>query len=143
MNLQSLDQMEMDDIKQNCRVKWAVEEDENSIFFHSLLRNKFANSSIKGISISGVWSEIRLKFDHFASRFKERSVSRPKFVSNLFRILSDIDASYLESNFSMEEGKTIGAALIQNLEAHDGLDFSFTKPYMDLINNEFYSCIKY
>lgn len=43
----------------------------------------------------------------------------------------------------MEEVKTTGAVLIRNLEASDGLNFSFTKPYWDLIKNEFYDYIKY
>ncbi|GKA03716.1 reverse transcriptase domain, reverse transcriptase zinc-binding domain protein [Tanacetum coccineum] len=38
-------------------------------------------------------------------RFKEQNKVRPKFISPLFRKLSDVDASFLESSFTMDEVK--------------------------------------
>nr|GFC41090.1 RNA-directed DNA polymerase, eukaryota, reverse transcriptase zinc-binding domain protein [Tanacetum cinerariifolium] len=43
MDLHALDQFSRDDLKQKSRVRWAVEGDENSRYFHSLIRNKFAS----------------------------------------------------------------------------------------------------
>ncbi|GJV35535.1 hypothetical protein Tco_1408012 [Tanacetum coccineum] len=61
--------------------KWVVEGDENSKFFHSLLRNKFTQSTIHGVHINGVWYDspnlIKLgALNHFASIFKEENHSR-------------------------------------------------------------------
>nr|GEX46475.1 RNA-directed DNA polymerase, eukaryota [Tanacetum cinerariifolium] len=37
------------------KMKWAVEGDENSKFFHSIVNRKRANLTIKGIMVDGVW----------------------------------------------------------------------------------------
>ncbi|GJS17699.1 hypothetical protein Tco_0412171 [Tanacetum coccineum] len=110
MDLSQLEQIHRDDHKQKCRLKWAVEGDENTRFFHSLLKNKFANSMIKGIYLDGVWCEApdqtkKAAFDHLSSRFKECDLNRPCFNSPLFRKLSSSDACILESNIFIDEIK--------------------------------------
>ncbi|GJW42345.1 RNA-directed DNA polymerase, eukaryota [Tanacetum coccineum] len=110
MDLNWLEQLRRDDLKQKARLRWAVEGDENTRFFHSTLNNKFANFSIKGILVNGVWVELsndikKGALEHFSSRFKEVGLSRPSFRSGMFRKLSFSDASFLDSNFSFDEVK--------------------------------------
>nr|GFA18795.1 hypothetical protein [Tanacetum cinerariifolium] len=57
-------------------VRWAIEGDENSKFFHGIINRKRANLSIKGIMIDEEWVEdpIRVKEEfcnHFADRFND------------------------------------------------------------------------
>ncbi|GJT13323.1 hypothetical protein Tco_0860365 [Tanacetum coccineum] len=110
MDLNHLEQLHRDDLKQKGRVRGAVEGDENTRFFHSTLNNKFSMFTMKGIHINGVWVEspddIKVAaLDHFSSRFKEDDISRPSFSSNLFHKLSTTDATFLESGFSSDEVK--------------------------------------
>ncbi|GKB28200.1 putative RNA-directed DNA polymerase [Tanacetum coccineum] len=110
MDLSYYDQLHREDLKQKGRLKWAVEGDKNTCFFHSIIKNRCASFSIKGIYVNGAWIDtpdaIKLAaMDHFAVRFKELNIIRPPFSSQLFKRLSPYDASYLESTFSLDEVK--------------------------------------
>nr|GFB09744.1 RNA-directed DNA polymerase, eukaryota [Tanacetum cinerariifolium] len=68
---------------QKAKIKWAIEGDENSKFFHGIINRKRANLSIKGVMVDGEWvdepSRVKEEFrTYFSSRFKdpEKSVSR-------------------------------------------------------------------
>ncbi|GKE87850.1 hypothetical protein Tco_1565325 [Tanacetum coccineum] len=110
MDLSSLEQIHRDDLRQKCQMRWAIEGDENTCFFHSLLKNNYAKFSMKGVSVNGFWldspDEIKkVAIDHFSSRFKENDRCRPSFYSSFFRKLCHLNISYLESSFSMKEIK--------------------------------------
>ncbi|GJU28730.1 putative RNA-directed DNA polymerase [Tanacetum coccineum] len=110
MDLDHLDQIHRLDLKQKCRIRWVVEGDENTKFFHSLLKFNNSKMNIKGININGVWHEDpesikNAAFEHFSTRFKECNQNRPQFTSNMFRRLSTSDSSFLDSPFSLEEIK--------------------------------------
>ncbi|GKD96497.1 hypothetical protein Tco_1380394, partial [Tanacetum coccineum] len=115
------EQLDKDDIKQKSIVRWVVESDENSRFFLSLLRNKFANFTIKGMNVDGSWCYNlalikNLALDHFSNKFKERTEPIPWFRIPLFRKLSTLDAVFLESEISMDEVNMMcGVARGQNL----------------------------
>ncbi|GKA82834.1 RNA-directed DNA polymerase, eukaryota [Tanacetum coccineum] len=112
MDLSYYDQLHREDLKQKGRLKWAIEVDKNTRFFHSIIKNRCASFSIKGIHVNGAWIDtpdaIKLAaMDHFAVRFKELNIIRPPFSSQLFKRLSPYDASYLESTFSLDEVKAV------------------------------------
>ncbi|XP_071719025.1 uncharacterized protein [Rutidosis leptorrhynchoides] len=50
--LHELDEM---DIAQKSKVKWCVEGDKNTKFFHGLLKHKRSKYNIQGLSLNGVW----------------------------------------------------------------------------------------
>nr|GFB91095.1 hypothetical protein [Tanacetum cinerariifolium] len=68
--------MHRDDLKQKSGLKLAVEEDENTLFFHYVIKLKYANFNIKGIHVDGIWCESpdlikQAVVGHFSSIFKE------------------------------------------------------------------------
>lgn len=76
MELRRLEQIERDMLKQKSRIRWGIEGDENTKYFHASLKNKFRKSRINGLNCNGAWSEnpeyIKSSvFNHFSSRFKE------------------------------------------------------------------------
>lgn len=44
-------------LQQKTRVKWDIEGDENSSFFHRSVRRKGGRKCIKGLLVDGVWRE--------------------------------------------------------------------------------------
>ncbi|GJT42188.1 putative RNA-directed DNA polymerase [Tanacetum coccineum] len=107
-DLLQLNWLRNEDLKQKCRIRWAVEGDENSWFFHSILKHKFAKGSIKGIHLNGTWVDSpsvikQAALEHFASRFMETNMHRPLLELQLFRKLLNFVATFLESEFSLEE----------------------------------------
>ncbi|GKC11415.1 hypothetical protein Tco_1008197, partial [Tanacetum coccineum] len=130
-------------------LKWAVEGDENSRFYHSSLKRKLAANTINGINVNGTWCIIPYSIkaaadDHFGSRFREHDHTCPMFVSSLYRKLSVADAMFLKSRFTMDEVKSA----IWNCEGSkapcpDGLNFNFVKAYWDIVKDDFFDCIKY
>lgn len=149
MDLNNLDQIHRNDLKQKCRLKWAVEGDENTRFFHSLLKYNYSKFNIKGIHVNGVWCESpnyikQAALDHFSSRFKENDCLRPTFSSPFFCKLSPSDVIYLYSIITMEEVKeAVWGCAGSKAPGPDGFNFNFIKSYWEIIKQEFWDCIKY
>nr|GEV30093.1 fasciclin-like arabinogalactan protein 2 [Tanacetum cinerariifolium] len=130
------------------RVRWALEEDEKSRYFHSSIRNKFASSAIKGIVVNGSWcvSPDNIKqaaINHFLGRFKERVAIMPLFRSPLFRKLCVPDVNFLEFDITLAEVKeAVWSCSGSKLHGPDGFNFNFIKAYWDLLRADFFDCIK-
>ncbi|GJX20869.1 putative RNA-directed DNA polymerase [Tanacetum coccineum] len=149
MDLLQIDRLRNEDMKQKCRFRWAVEGDENSRFFHSSLRNRYTKYSLKGIHINGTWVESprdikQADMDHYAARFKESYGNRPLLESNLFRKLSTMDASFLKSDFTIEEVKeAVWDCPGSKAPGPDGFNFNFIKTYWEVIKPDFWYCIRH
>ncbi|GJV58064.1 hypothetical protein Tco_1459069 [Tanacetum coccineum] len=133
---------------QKAKIKWAIEGDENSKFFHGFINNKFTKSRIKGLNINGLWvSEPNLVkshiFNFYEHKFKNTNPNRIRFTSDRFKRLSDFDISLLEAPISNDEiqkavwscggGKSLGP---------DGFTFKFIKEYWDTIGIDFINMVK-
>ncbi|GJX03963.1 putative RNA-directed DNA polymerase [Tanacetum coccineum] len=149
MDLDHLDQLHRDDLKQKSRLKWAVEGDENTHFFHSILKHKYANFNIKGIHVDGIWCESpdlikEAVVRHFSSRFQEDNRSRPTFNSSLFRRVSVTEVNLLEANITMEEIKSaVWDCDGSKAPGPDGFNFKFIKSYWEIVKFNFLDCVKY
>ncbi|GJV13868.1 hypothetical protein Tco_1355409 [Tanacetum coccineum] len=121
------------------QLKWVVEGDKNTKFFHSILKNNFAKCSIKGIHVNGLWCESldiikQVVADHFPSIFIQNIQVRPSFSSPLFSRLSPADSSFLESSISLEEVKeAVWCCAGSKAPEPDGFNFNFIKAYWDVI----------
>ncbi|GJV36942.1 RNA-directed DNA polymerase, eukaryota [Tanacetum coccineum] len=72
-NLNDLKEMEDMDFVQKAKVRWAIEGDENSKYFHGIINKKRSNLAIRGVFVDGTWctdlfSEESFK-DHYEARF--------------------------------------------------------------------------
>ena len=46
---------EMLDLAQKAKVKWSIEGDENTKFYHGVLKRKRSITGIKGVKVDGEW----------------------------------------------------------------------------------------
>ncbi|GKC48442.1 putative RNA-directed DNA polymerase, partial [Tanacetum coccineum] len=93
LGVADLENRKLKDLRQKSKVKWALEGDESSSFFHGMINNRRNRSRINGLSIKGSWvtEHIHIKsyiFYSFEDKFKETNYTRPSFISNLFKQLT-------------------------------------------------------
>ncbi|GKC76929.1 RNA-directed DNA polymerase, eukaryota [Tanacetum coccineum] len=72
------------DLIQKAKIRWAIEGDENSKYFHAIINKKRINLSVKGIMVDGDWivdpSLVKQEFRcHFAERFLDPGPCRVKW----------------------------------------------------------------
>ncbi|GJR66188.1 putative RNA-directed DNA polymerase [Tanacetum coccineum] len=149
MDIQLLEQIERDSLKQKSRVKWAIEGDENTKYFHSLVNKQVRRNNINGLTVNGCWKDdpIVIKsasFEYFAGRYKESNHHRPRFSSDLFLKLGTNEAGNLESEFTMDELKeAVWSCSGVKSPGPDGLNFKFIKQFWDILKFDFFNFIKH
>nr|GEZ70259.1 RNA-directed DNA polymerase, eukaryota, reverse transcriptase zinc-binding domain protein [Tanacetum cinerariifolium] len=117
--LQKIDKICSLEMAQKAKVKWSIEGDENTSFFHGMLNKKWSLLNIQGIMVDGMWIE---------------SPNRVKGV-----ILVE-----LESDVSNEEIKiAVWDYEIDKSPGPDGFTFGFYRRFWNLIENDVYDAVKY
>ncbi|GJV36972.1 RNA-directed DNA polymerase, eukaryota [Tanacetum coccineum] len=108
--LQHIEKLQAMDLAQKAKIKWSIEGDENSCYFHGILNKKRNQMNIRGVLADGVWQENpkdvkREFFDHFRSRFDQPSNHRA-IVDMIFpNQLSSDQKADLECEVTKEELK--------------------------------------
>ncbi|GJW40926.1 RNA-directed DNA polymerase, eukaryota [Tanacetum coccineum] len=90
--LQDIKLLEVKDLVQKSKIKWAIEGDENSKFFHGIINKKRSQLSIRGVFVEGTWctdpSIVKEAFkNHFEVRFQQPCHDRLKFMLLLLSVL--------------------------------------------------------
>ncbi|GJW26232.1 retrovirus-related pol polyprotein from transposon RE1 [Tanacetum coccineum] len=80
-------------LAQKAKVRWAIEGDENSKYFHGIINKKRSQLAIRGVLIDGDWIDEPCKVKneflmHFANRFESPSGPCIDIDSHLFKKLS-------------------------------------------------------
>ncbi|KAI3517218.1 hypothetical protein L1887_16430 [Cichorium endivia] len=136
------------DLKQKSRIKWAVDGDENTRFFHGFVNNKRRKSRINGLVINGEWNtkveDIKQEaYMFFRDKFHEKWPSRPKLINSRFRKLEPDISNNLEEEFSLEEVKrAVWDCGNEKAPGPDGFSFAFIKKYWDNIKDDFMAFVK-
>ncbi|XP_071734239.1 uncharacterized protein [Rutidosis leptorrhynchoides] len=112
------------DALQNSRVKWDVEGDENSKFFHCSLKRKRKQQHINGLMINGSWvtdpitNQSAVNFDPV----------------NTIRSLTAADIALLEADFEGEEiKKAVWDCGSSKAPGPEGYSFRFIKHFWDIL----------
>ncbi|KAI3509396.1 hypothetical protein L1887_24632 [Cichorium endivia] len=99
-----IERMEVADVAQKAKLKWAIEGDENTKYFHGIVNKNRSRSAIRGVFADGEWIDnpthvIKEFLDHFASRFSRPSEFRVPFNHAFPRQLSEEQGMEVEGLF--------------------------------------------
>ncbi|GJR26099.1 RNA-directed DNA polymerase, eukaryota [Tanacetum coccineum] len=131
------------DFMQKAKVRWAIEGDENSKYFHTIINKKRANLSVKGVMVDGDWIDdpylVKQEFrNHFADRFQDPG-SRRGSLNFLFpnRLRND-QILDLESPISNDEIRTaVWGCGEDKSPGPDGFTFEFFRKYWAVVGPDF------
>lgn len=149
LQLSELESQKLLDLKQKAKSKWVLEGDENSRFFHGLIKNNIRRSRIHGLNIDGVWTSEPEKvkeevYSFFSNKFKENIQDKPKFRSGRFRALSVEQKVSLEIPISYEEVKqAVWNCGTEKAPGPDGFTFAFIKKFWETIGDDVFNAVKY
>ncbi|GKB51750.1 RNA-directed DNA polymerase, eukaryota [Tanacetum coccineum] len=134
---------------QKAKIKWSVEGDENSSFFHGMLNKNRSQLSIRGVMADGVWIEnpdlVKDEFvQHFSSRFGKPTDIRASIDMNFPKVLSSVQKEELECDVSKEELKrAVWDCGMDKSPGPDGFTFGFFRKFWSTIENDVYEVVTY
>lgn len=137
--LTDLEKIEGLDAAQKLKKKWVADGDENSNFFHSMLKRKRRKLAISGLLVDGSWvvDLVNIK-DQFLRFYKEKS----KVFSGVFsphpnsriKQLSSGFKEMLVARFTEDEIRAaIWTCGSDKAPGPDGFSFRFIKKFWDLM----------
>ncbi|GKC34188.1 RNA-directed DNA polymerase, eukaryota [Tanacetum coccineum] len=147
--LQNIDKIHSLEMAQKAKVKWSIEGDENTSFFHGMLNKKRRQHNIRGIMIDGIWiyNPIRVKaefFQHFSSRFDKPNPMRAHIEMRYPKTITCDQQADLERDVSNEEIKrAVWDCGTDKSPGPDGFSFGFYRRFWYLIENDVYDAVKY
>nr|GFA33279.1 RNA-directed DNA polymerase, eukaryota [Tanacetum cinerariifolium] len=122
LNCNKLDSLEA---AQKVKVKWAIEGDENSGFFHGIINKKRNIRSIRGVMVDGEW------------------IDNPKNMDFPYQITLE-PRNELESEVSNKEiKKAVWECGIDKAPGPDGFTFGFFRHLWYLIDKEVNDAVRY
>nr|GEW93517.1 RNA-directed DNA polymerase, eukaryota [Tanacetum cinerariifolium] len=148
-SLRYIDQMHAMDLAQKAKIKWSIEDDENSSFFHGMLNKKRNQSNIRGIMVDDVWKEqpndVKHEFlNHFQERF-DRPVERRVTIDMSYpRSISGEQRDELEREMTIEEIKMdVWNCGTDKSPGPDGFTFDFYLQFWSTIDKDVYAAINH
>nr|GEW80478.1 RNA-directed DNA polymerase, eukaryota, reverse transcriptase zinc-binding domain protein [Tanacetum cinerariifolium] len=130
------------DLHQKSRIKWDIEGDKNSKFFHGLVNQRRRTNSIHGIMSDGMWvtNPLQVK-ETFLNFFKEKFQPHDYMIDLPFTMfpsnLSSPDHDILKKDVTLEEIKSaVWDCGNDKALGPYGFTFSFIKRYWELLIND-------
>ncbi|GJY10807.1 RNA-directed DNA polymerase, eukaryota [Tanacetum coccineum] len=147
-DLNNFDQKDAIDWAQKAKIKWAIEGDKNSKFFHRIINKKRRHLAIKGILVNGEWidnpSRVKSEFyNYFSDIFSTPNSNRAPFEGVFPKRLAYEQSCGLEEAVSNEEIKrAIWDCGSDKSPGPDGFTFEFFKKYWSVVGNDIINAVK-
>ncbi|GJS45072.1 RNA-directed DNA polymerase, eukaryota, reverse transcriptase zinc-binding domain protein [Tanacetum coccineum] len=140
--IHNIDRMESMDLFQKARIKWDIEGDKNTKFFHSLIKQNRRRQAIQGIMVDGTWvsNSVQVKeaiFDFYKEKFQSHVPQVSCSNHSSFSRLSEAESNKMERQISSEEiRKAVWDCGSDKAPGPDGFSFQFLKRYWDLFKDD-------
>ncbi|GKA17175.1 RNA-directed DNA polymerase, eukaryota [Tanacetum coccineum] len=137
------------EIGQKTKIRWHVEGDENSKFFHGMLNKTRSMNNIRGIMDNGKWtdepSEVKKEFfQYFSERFCESVPNGVSIDKDFPKSLSKESQEDIERNITLEEiKKAVWECGTDKSPGPDGYSFGFYRRYWNIINNDVVKAVQW
>nr|GEX79683.1 RNA-directed DNA polymerase, eukaryota [Tanacetum cinerariifolium] len=146
--LHDINQTEARDYVQKSKIKWTIEGDENSKFFHGIINKKHSQLSICGVFVGGDWNThpevVKDVFkDHFATRFKQPAHGLLKLNISFPNRLSTYQVADMDRSVSRDEIRVAVWNYGENKSpVLDGYTFKFFMRYWRFIASDLCSAVE-
>ncbi|GKE34887.1 RNA-directed DNA polymerase, eukaryota, partial [Tanacetum coccineum] len=136
--LQAINKANSLDMAQKAKIRWAVEGDENSKFFHGIINKKCSQLAIRGVLVDGDWvvdpSKVK---NEFLNRFTASVSSSITFDYQFPKRLSSDQIDDLERIVSYDDIKSVVWDCGTNKSpCPDGFTFEFYRKYWNIIDHD-------
>ncbi|GJW13202.1 RNA-directed DNA polymerase, eukaryota [Tanacetum coccineum] len=134
---------------QKAKIKWAIEGDENSKYYHGILNSKRNQLSIRGVLVEGNWIEtpalVKSEFlSHFKSRFQQPHQACLNINMDFPRNLTSTQQANLEIEVTNEEVKrAVWDCGVDKSPGPDGFTFGFYRRFWMLIESDVVNAVKF
>ncbi|GJW03946.1 RNA-directed DNA polymerase, eukaryota [Tanacetum coccineum] len=130
------------EMAQKTKIKWAIEGDENSKYYHGILNKKRSQPAIRGILVDGIWIDspclVKREFlTYFKKRFEYPQESRLHLKLNFPKTLTSDQLTDLECEVSKDEIKrAVWYCETDKSPGPDGFTFVFYRRYWKIIESD-------
>ncbi|GJR59356.1 RNA-directed DNA polymerase, eukaryota [Tanacetum coccineum] len=130
------------DMAQKAKIRWSIEGDENSKYFHGIINRKRSQLAIRGVLIEGDWidepSIVKNEFlSHFVERFSSPPTQRITLDAQFPNHLSFEQHQDLERSVTYDEIKcAVWDCGSNKSPGPDGFTFDFYRRYWKLIDQD-------
>ncbi|GKA84529.1 RNA-directed DNA polymerase, eukaryota [Tanacetum coccineum] len=148
MELHNINKCHSLDMAQKAKVRWSIEGDENSKFFHGIINMKRSQLAIRGVLIEGDWIDKPYKvknefLNHFSNRFARPTGPNIVLDSNMFKQLSSEQIADLECDVTYDEIKrAVWDCGTNKSPGPDGFTFDFIRTYWKIINQDVVNAVR-
>nr|GEU41238.1 RNA-directed DNA polymerase, eukaryota, reverse transcriptase zinc-binding domain protein [Tanacetum cinerariifolium] len=141
-SIQHLDKIKAMDVVQKAKIKWDIEGDKNTRYFHGVL-------NIRGIMVDGKWTEkpsnVKLEFlHHFRNRFDKPTDNRVHIDMNFPKSITIDQQMDLECAVFKEELKrAVWECGTDKSPGPDGSSFGFYRQFWSSIENDVFAAVSH
>ncbi|GKC85950.1 hypothetical protein Tco_1141667 [Tanacetum coccineum] len=135
-----MDKLNAMEATQKAKIKWAIEGDENSKYYHGILNKKRNQLAIRGVLMEGNWVEspsvVKNEFlSHFKKRFEKPQKVRPILNMVFPHQLNSTQKLDLEAEVSKEEIKKAvwDCGIDKSPRGRTNSTFGFYRTVLDII----------
>ncbi|GJV44608.1 hypothetical protein Tco_1429144 [Tanacetum coccineum] len=135
------------DLSQKAKIRWSIEGDENSKYFHGILNSKRSQVAIRGILHDGDWivepTKVKTEFlNHFSNQFLKPLSPRVNIDFQFSNRLKVEQVEELENSISYDEiKKSVWECGINKSLGPGGFTFEFFRKYWKIIGQDIVAAV--